>query len=499
MAKRSESTIGNAAGNPDAKRTIPQAYGIFVAILCLAALTYLYLNSGISASIRIIAALLVLLVGGEILAMLKSSQRLFYGIYMIRSRVGLRLMDRLAGKGRWFWNGLADWGLVLGFGLLSYVIFKRDISKKTLALGIASILVMLFVVLPFAILPFSFINIPQVTGKIQSAAASPQQASIDYIGYALYGLSVVGGFVLYVVFSLAYNAASILYAVAIAVISSLAHSPNYGPINNSIPGVAPIIPGITIPLFAGILSLALLLAVHEFSHGVLSRIAKVRVKSSGALMFGIIPIGAFVEPDEKAIGKLNAKLQNRISSAGISSNMLLSLIMFVPMILMYFYVMPNFAYSYVYVQGTVANSSAYNVIVPGSVILKWNGYNISTLSGLMVAAKRDLPHTNVSIVTNRSSYVLQTNAQGKVGVEVNQGTHFVSSTAEAVAYFLYTFFGLSFLLNFLAAVVNFLPIPSFDGWRIFNTSIKSKRLVKYITLFVVVIILLNVVPWFWTF
>jgi len=496
MAKRL-SSADDGKKTDAKKRTIPAAYGALAAVLCLALLVYLDLDSGLSAPLRIAVAILGLVVCGEVLSMLKSSQRLFYGIYMIRSKLGLRLMDRLAGKGAWFWNGLADWGLVLGFGLLSYVIFKKDISKKTLVLGIASILVMLFAILPFAILPFSFINIPQVTGKIQSSAGAVQPAALDYIGYALYGLSVVGGFVFYVVFSLAYNAASILYAVAIAAISSLSHAPNYGPINNSIPGVAPIIPGITIPLFAGILSLALLLIVHEFSHGILSRIARVKVKSSGALMFGIIPIGAFVEPDEKQIVKLSTKLQNRISSAGVSSNMLLSLIMFVPMILLFFYVMPHYAHSYVYVQGTLQNTSAYNVIAPDSVILKWNGYNISALSDFEVAAKHDLPYSNVSVVTDKGSYVLQTNAQGKVGVEVNQATKFTGGAIEGIMYFLYTFFGLSFLLNFLAAAVNFLPIPSFDGWRIFSTSIKSKRLVKYITVFIIVVIFLNVVPWFW--
>ena len=205
-----------------------------------------------------------------------------------------------------------------------------------------------------------------------------------------------------------------------------------------------------------------------------------------------------MEPDEKAVGRLSAKLQNRISSAGVSSNMLLSLLMFVPMMLLFFFVMPHFAHTYVYVQGTVANSSAYNVIAPGSVILKWNGYNISALSDFVVAAKNDQPYTNVAVVTNKSTYVLQTNSLGKVGVEVNQATRFSGGTIESLAYFLYTFAGLSFLLNFLAAVVNFLPIPSFDGWRIFNTSIKNKRLVRYITLFVVAVILVNVLPWFWS-
>ena len=82
---------------------------------------------------------------------------------------------------------------------------------------------------------------------------------------------------------------------------------------SQIPGVAPIIPGIDIPLFAGIISLAVLLVVHEFSHGLLARAAKVRLKSIGLLIFSIIPVGAFVEPDERQISKVKKAAQTKPS------------------------------------------------------------------------------------------------------------------------------------------------------------------------------------------
>ena len=56
-------------------------------------------------------------------------------------------------------------------------------------------------------------------------------------------------------------------------------------------GVAPIIPGVDIPLFAGIISIAILLIIHEFSHGILAKKAKVKLKEIGLLVFGFIPIG----------------------------------------------------------------------------------------------------------------------------------------------------------------------------------------------------------------
>ena len=57
-----------------------------------------------------------------------------------------------------------------------------------------------------------------------------------------------------------------------------------------LPGLNPVI-----PLWYGILALVVAMVVHEFSHGILSRVADVKIKALGLLMF-IFPVGAFVEP-----------------------------------------------------------------------------------------------------------------------------------------------------------------------------------------------------------
>ena len=296
--------------------------------------------------------------------------------------------------------------------------------------------------------------------------------------------------------SLAYNAASILYAIAIAIITSFSAHPNYIGLAQAIPGVEPIIPGITIPLVAGILALFVVLSVHEFSHGILARISKVKVVHSGALLFGIIPIGAFVEPDEKSILKLKRREQNRISSAGVSSNMLFAIIFFIPMVLFFYFVVPIFQVPYVYIQATVLHSAA-NVLTPGATILKWNGYNVSSISDFQKAAVGDTPNATVSVVTSSGSYLLKANSTGKVGVLVQQASRQIGGWIGQFAIFLYSFFALAFLLNFLIAVVNYLPIPSLDGWRIFNASIQNKKIVYGITAFIVIALLINALPLLW--
>lgn len=90
------------------------------------------------------------------------------------------------------------------------------------------------------------------------------------------------------------------------------------------PEVALVLPGINpiLPLeYIGYIILALIIAiiVHEFSHGILTFIGRIKVKSLGILYF-IIPVGAFVEPDEEQLKKTSIRKRMRVYAAGPMSN-----------------------------------------------------------------------------------------------------------------------------------------------------------------------------------
>jgi membrane-associated protease RseP (regulator of RpoE activity) len=80
-----------------------------------------------------------------------------------------------------------------------------------------------------------------------------------------------------------------------------------------------------IPLWYGILALVVAMVVHEFSHGILSRVANVKIKALGLLMF-IFPVGAFVEPDEEEMKNMKRWERMRLYSAGPGSNMVIAVI-----------------------------------------------------------------------------------------------------------------------------------------------------------------------------
>ena len=87
-----------------------------------------------------------------------------------------------------------------------------------------------------------------------------------------------------------------------------------------IPGINPII-----PVGYGILALVVAIVVHELSHGIMTRIGKMKVLSLG-LLFLVFPIGAFVEPDEKQLKETTRRKRSKVFAAGPASNIIIAML-----------------------------------------------------------------------------------------------------------------------------------------------------------------------------
>jgi len=484
MAMKNKLRIGRLGRN---------ALNIIIAILTIVALAYLYLSNG-NILLRWLYAIITLGISGELIMLLNKFKGA-YGAYMLGGKHGIGFIEWLSKTHKKAWLYLAEWGLTISLGIAALFIFKY-INKKVFAIGIVSLVLLLYLVLPYTYISMSFLNIPQITGKINEAVANSTIAPTpNYYGYLLDAISIAGGFATLAAGSIIYNGVSILVATFTFIPTLASGKPNYNILNSQIAGVAPIIPGITMPLAAGIAALVILLIIHEFSHGVLARIAKVRLKSVGVLLFGIIPLGAYVEPDEKELKKLSKEKQERMFVAGIASNMLASIIFFIIMIAL-LPELSNVMHTYVSVVATIPGYPANNVIAPGSIILKWNNYPIENLSSFKVAAANDKPFSTISVETNKGTYIFKTNQTGKIGVYV-QENYTPTTLFGSFIYFIFTVAALSFLLNLLVGIVNLLPIPGFDGWQIYRLE-ASKKVVNALAAIVLIALILNVVPWFWS-
>ncbi|MEF8879460.1 MAG: site-2 protease family protein [Candidatus Thermoplasmatota archaeon] len=85
----------------------------------------------------------------------------------------------------------------------------------------------------------------------------------------------------------------------------------------ALPGINPVLP--LEYTFYILLAFVVAIIVHEFSHGILSIAERIKVKSLGLLYF-IIPVGAFCEPDEKELEEAKIGKRMRVYSAGPLSN-----------------------------------------------------------------------------------------------------------------------------------------------------------------------------------
>jgi membrane-associated protease RseP (regulator of RpoE activity) len=470
-----------------------------IALLTIGILAILYVTNAVGVPGRVAIAIFVVLPASGIMIRKVMGLSGGYGLYLIGGKRGLRTIDSVSKKHRKFWDAMAMWGLSMGFGLLAYPLVKGKIDKRIWVLGIlSSIFVMLFVQQYFSV-ALQFISLPQIQGTVSSNASALQQ-NASLLAYMVTAVTLVSGFSGYIFVLLLANAASILVGIAQLLLSYLSGAVNFSTVKNQIPGVAPIIPGWDVPLLAGVTSLAILLIVHEFSHGVLSRIAKVKLKSTGLLMFGIVPVGGYVEPDERMVKKLDSAKQTRLFSAGIAANFIAMFVFFALLVLIMNYVAP-YAYHYgIVVTGTTQGYPANGILEKGMQVLQWNGQKVTGISDLTAAAAQDRPNSTISVVTGSGTFVFRAvpepgnSTRGVIGVELGYQPVINTWYAKAV-YFAYTLVALSMVLNFFVAVVNLLPVPGFDGWRIYKANIKSDKLIRFLAALILAGIAINILQW----
>ena len=395
----------------------------------------------------------------------------FYIISILKTR---RLAQFIEGISKpKLWDLLADLGLIIGFGTLAvdYKFGRKKSMAKRIAIDLAS------AALLFAVFFFLF----------GTFFASKNPALFPIL--ALFSLGFAfGGLMLFTIVSLAWQAVDIFAKLLEGKMPC--------------PGIAPIIPGVQIPNVPAFLTppiyvwgaFLLILAVHEFSHGALMRRAKVKIKSVGILLAGLLPIGAFVEPDEKQLKKRRAVEQLRIFAIGPASN-IYSMAIFIlvffavamavsPVLLPKIEAMEkNIGINSIVVTnvledydlcGNTIDVPAYGMVEKGWVIRKYNGVDLNTLYDFRVASL--LQDQNVSMVFETETgelaeKTIEKNSRGEIGIETE--ISYVEGKEPTQEYLglatslnsISTFFTWLLLLSFALAMINFLPMDPFDGGK----------------------------------
>ena len=89
-----------------------------------------------------------------------------------------------------------------------------------------------------------------------------------------------------------------------------------------IPGVNEFLPLSVAPEI--VIGLLVGLVVHEGGHGLLCRVENIDIDSMGVVLFALLPVGAFVEPDEESANAASRGAKTRMFAAGVLNNLIVT-------------------------------------------------------------------------------------------------------------------------------------------------------------------------------
>jgi membrane-associated protease RseP (regulator of RpoE activity) len=426
-------------------------------------------------------------------------------LILLKTNYFSKVIEKL-GKHTKFLDFISKAGIVIGFGAFGwdYIIKNKKISKNKRFL--------LFIIVTIAL---SFITYLLAGNMFLNNPIIPK-----FIGYFIIFLTGLMGLSGFTLGSLIYSTYDIIAKMIIGQVAC--------------PGVGLVIPGVKmpkvdfqVPLYGWII-LIISAMIHEFFHGALLRRFKLKIKSVGVILAAIVPLGAFVEPDEKELQKVDHNKLAQMYSAGPTSNVLLSIIFIILLLI-------TNAASNSYITdinnqkdigikvsnieeetnicGSIFENPAYGVLQVNDLILNVNGKEIKTNSDYKNSLKQDSENIfeviNLDTNISRIEYI-KTNELGNIGfsAEILKNKNFKIPFKYKFLLVLASVLSWTALLNFLIGAVNFLPTVPFDGGflsqAIFskylnkkqNLKKRMKKVGKFFAIVIIILLILNIIPYF---
>ena len=263
-----------------------------------------------------------------------------------------------------------------------------------------------------------------------------------------------------------------------------------------------LIPGVTLTSGSAImyflLSIPIVLVVHEGAHGIVGVLEKINIKTGGFAIF-IAMFAGFVEPDEEQFSKAKKISRLRLIGAGPTSNVIfafaLGAILFTnPMFAM---VVPEpFLSSFyeeaedgVLVLSLIDGGGAQQAgIQENDVIIKINDINIASAIDLQKNPLEPGEMINVTILRDGSQVVIPVTImaspddpeRGLIGIMRNDQPpkpiyNFIDWGLNTPMGFQFSMFLLwLWMISFFIGIINMLPLPILDGGKFIHTIIDGK-------------------------
>jgi len=283
---------------------------------------------------------------------------------------------------------------------------------------------------------------------------------------------------------------------------------------------------IGVPFWFWILIVPFVLFPHEFAHGIIARVTKIKVKTVGLIQL-LIWSGAFVEPDEKQIKKSKLINKLRIFSVGSIANISIALFfIFLTSYLVWPIFMPNGLVITNVVQGSSADAAGlksgmvlkaiegrdvkvdYDVFAATYGYLLFKGYNLTAedLKGLSssveiaIALNNLKPNQTISVQTDNGAYNLKLSGRPENSSLPYMGLVAITATNNDFMFeFVFPLVWWLTTLSQLVAIFNLLPIYPLDGGLMVEAVAEevskkhAKKIVKIVTSLVLALLVFNFV------
>ena len=260
------------------------------------------------------------------------------------------------------------------------------------------------------------------------------------------------------------------------------------------PAVSIVIPGVEmpgssiyIPFVYGLIALATVLVVHEFSHGIQAIGEKISIKSIGLLLFAILP-GAFVEPDEDELKEAKRTSRLRVYAAGSVANITLALIAIILVSLVSAGIPSFFEEDGIAIDRIVSDSPSDGVLKEGMVLEAIDNYTITNSSAYLDVVGSYNPGDNVTVKTDQGSYTLtldknpNNESRGFFGIQANKHFALVNDSLGSLPWVLFELLELFqwvFMLNLGIGLFNLLPLKPLDGGYMLEILLSYKLSEEY--------------------
>ena len=258
-----------------------------------------------------------------------------------------------------------------------------------------------------------------------------------------------------------------------------------------------LIPGVTLTSSTSILyfllSIPIVLVVHEGAHGIVATLEKIKIKTGGFAIF-IAMFAGFVEPDEEEFNKAKKISKLRVIGAGATSNVIFALALGLILLTNPFFAMvvpePLLSTFYdlpdgVLVLSIIENSGAERAgLLANDIITSINGIQI--LSPLDFQKTELIPGEIAKVSILRDGQTLQFSVEvipspedperGLIGIIRDNSfaykpvLNFIEWKDPGVSMFLLWLWMISFFIG----IINMLPLPILDGGKFIHSIIDKK-------------------------